>query len=130
MDLWKIWNDYRTNRIIAGFWLGVITFLTLSPHVHTPVIIVSWQDKIEHVGAFIILAIFICRSFDPDTRFGLIERVLTAILIVTIYGALDEMIQGFVPNRDASLWDLMADVLGAFLGGIFFLYIPFLNNVR
>ncbi len=129
MDLREKWNDYRINRLIACAWFVIITILTLSPHVHTPTI-VTWQDKLEHMVAFGILSLFICRSFNPATRYSPMDRVLTAMVIVTLYGALDEIMQGFVPSRDASIGDLAADLSGAFLGGISFLYIPFLNNIR
>ncbi len=129
MDLWKIWNDYRINRLVTFFWFLIITFLTLSPDIKTPCI-VSWQDKIEHIVAFAVFALFICRSFNPNTKYRPMERILIAMVIVTIYGAIDETMQGFVPSRDASIWDLSADIFGAFLGGIFFLYIPFLNNIN
>lgn len=129
MNLITMWNDYRINRAISCFWLVVITFATLSPHIQTPSII-TYQDKIEHIGAFAVLALFICRSFNPDTSYSSMDRVLIAMLIVTIYGAIDETIQGIVPARDPSILDLMADIGGAFLGGISFLFIPFFNNMK
>ena len=129
MDFRKKLDDYRTNRLICCIWFIVITILTLSPHVPIPDL-AAGQDKLEHIVAFGILALFICRSFKPDTKYSPVDKVLVAALIVTIYGALDETIQGFVPHRDASIWDLTADIFGAFLGGISFLFIPFFNNIE
>ena len=129
MDIKKRLDDYRINRLISCLWFIMITILTLSPHVPIPDV-TAGQDKLEHIAAFGILALFICRSFNPDAKYSPTDRVLTAILIITLYGALDETIQGFVPNRDASIWDLAADIFGAFLGGLSFLFIPFFNNME
>ena len=129
MSLVRRLNDYRINRLISCVWFVIITILTLSPNVHTPSVVI-WQDKLEHIAAFGVLALFICRSFNPNTKYSPVDRVLTAMLIVTLYGAADETIQGFISNRDASIWDLAADILGAFLGGLSFLFIPFLNNTE
>jgi VanZ family protein len=40
-------------------------------------------------------------------------RVLSAFLIVLLYGCFDEYHQSFVPGRHASLSDILADSLGA-----------------
>ena len=129
MNLRKKWDDYRINRVISCLWFIIITFLTLSPGVQTPSIVI-FQDKLEHMAAFAILAILLCRSFNPDKKYGPIDRVLISIFIVTLYGAVDESIQGFMPDREASVFDLTADIFGALLGGVSFLFIPFLNNME
>ncbi len=41
---------------------------------------------------------------------------LLAFLIAFAYGGTDELHQYFVPGRQCSLWDLLADGLGAGLG--------------
>ena len=107
----------------------LITFLTLSPDVSTPSLFL-WQDKLEHIIAFGILSIFICRSFNPKTSYTVGNRILITALIITIYGIIDETIQAIIPGRNASIFDLLADILGALFGGVSFLFIPFLNNMK
>lgn len=129
MNLLRIWNDYRTNRLIAIFWFVTITFLTLSPNISTPSLF-SWQDKLGHMIMFSVLGLFICRSFNPQSKYTPINRVFITAFIITIYGILDETTQAIIPGRNASILDLLADILGAFLGGVSFLFVPFLKNTK
>jgi len=94
---------------------------------HAPTLI-KWQDKLEHIIAFGTLALFICRSFNPESEFSIADRTILAILIIASYGSFSEVLQSIVPNRDPSLMDLAADLVGAFLGGMLFKRIPFLQN--
>jgi len=123
----RICNDYRINRFITFLLFGIISYLSLSPNVYTP-IIVKWQDKLEHIIAFVTLALFTCRSFSPTTSID--AKVTLAILIIVLYGSLNEILQSFVPNRDPSLLDLIADIFGAFLGGMLFRSVPFLRDIK
>lgn len=125
----RICNDYRINRFVTFLLFGIITYLSLSPDLHTPVI-VRWQDKLEHMIAFGILALFICRSFSPKTGFSISNRVVLSILIIASYGSLNEVLQSLIPNRDPSLLDLVADIFGAFLGGMLFRTVPFLRDIK
>ncbi|UTY25155.1 hypothetical protein E4N78_07050 [Treponema denticola] len=43
------------------------------------------------------------------------KYVLLVICITVLYGLSDEIHQYFVPNRSSSVYDLLADALGAFL---------------
>jgi VanZ family protein len=44
--------------------------------------------------------------------------IMFATLTVICYGMTDELHQSFVINRDPSIWDVFADGLGGFLGGL------------
>ncbi len=129
MGLKEIWDDHRTNRVIVFSLFVIITFLSLSPKVPVPSVL-RWQDKLEHIMAFVVLGIFLCRSFNPNTEFSMADRIILSMLILAAYGSLNEFLQGLVPNRDPSLLDLMADIFGAFLGGMLFRRISFFNNIR
>jgi VanZ family protein len=50
-------------------------------------------------------------------------RLLAAVVISAIYGAVTEIYQGSLVSRSADLWDAVADLLGALLyaGGWIFL---------
>lgn len=67
------------------------------------------QDKLHHLFGFAALA-FTLRLAFPRVSFlwGLLLTVAAALLI--------EMGQGFLPNRMASRWDMLANVLGVLLG--------------
>ena len=73
------------------------------------------EDKLAHLVLFGLLAAFWLGSF-PTTSTGYRSReVWFAILIATLYGALDEWHQSFVPGRTADPLDLLADGVGALL---------------
>lgn len=63
-------------------------------------------DKLKHAAAFFALAMMADYSF-PASRFGAAKA-----LAVMGYGVLIEVIQHFLPYREASGLDLVADALG------------------
>jgi VanZ family protein len=64
------------------------------------------SDKLNHVIAFLALGLLADRSF-PQARFGLAKA---AALLA--YGAAIEAVQHFLPWREASLPDILADAAG------------------
>jgi VanZ family protein len=64
-------------------------------------------DKVAHFGTYALLGFLLVRaSNSARVGFG----------FAAIYGIIDEVHQGFVPLRDSSLWDWVADAFGAALG--------------
>lgn len=72
-----------------------------------------FTDKVAHFVAYGLLALLFLRAlhggFVPLNR----PRALFAIALAIAYGVSDEFHQSFVPGRDASGYDLLADALGA-----------------
>src|SRR5436190_17458940 len=69
------------------------------------------NDKIVHATVYACIA--------GAWRFALDGRArpwLWAALIATAYGGTDELHQIFVRNRDCSIFDLIADAVGACIG--------------
>ncbi|NTV99237.1 MAG: VanZ family protein [Chlorobiaceae bacterium] len=66
----------------------------------------TWHDKIEHFFAFFVLALLLDFSF-PGKPFNLLKAA-----VLLLYGTGIEVVQLFVPCRDCSVIDLLADVLG------------------
>jgi VanZ family protein len=93
-----------TFRMFLLAALAVITHLATTPQQY-PVVQHIW-DKANHFLAFYVLALLIDFSF-PKTNLG-ISKVITLLT----YGILIEVIQSFIPNRSASLLDLVADGIG------------------
>lgn len=72
----------------------------------------SFQDKIHHAAAYAGMAFFSWRSL----RHFIQSSVMLAVAVIvfcSFYGASDEWHQSFVPGRDASAGDWLADTLGA-----------------
>lgn len=78
----------------------------------------SW-DKLQHLLAFGILSAAIALWFSVDfwKRRPVIALLFTSF-IGSLYGAIDELHQSFVPGRSSDVWDWAADTLGAVLGAI------------
>ena len=66
-------------------------------------------DKLLHFIAYFGLSGFLCVAFKGD------RRVLTSTLLIALFGAVLELLQGCA-GRDPSLYDEMANTLGAVSG--------------
>ena len=75
---------------------------------------VAGLDKLLHGLAYGVLAYLVSHA---SASFQIISfrRVLLVTALVAAYGVTDEVHQSFVPGRDASLWDIVADGAGAFI---------------
>ena len=107
---WKRWWP-----VVA--WAAVLFGQSSVPGSDIPKFIptIGW-DKLYHFGLYAILAILAMRS-----RRGSAFAVWSVLLFCVAYGASDEFHQWFVPGRTASVWDLLADSLGAGAGVLLFL---------
>jgi VanZ family protein len=73
----------------------------------------NW-DKVLHAGAFGVLALLCAWALTRGRmRAATWPALAAACLITIVYGATDEFHQSFVPGRDADVFDLCADALGA-----------------
>lgn len=76
-------------------------------------------DKVGHIGCFILLTVTFIKAFNLNIK-------LSSLYLIS-YGALIEFLQGLTEYRQASIADLVADVLGVLIG----LYIiKWLNTPR
>lgn len=76
-------------------------------------------DKVMHFIAFFSLGISFCLWFSFATwKTKTLRTALFVVILVSLYGALDEFHQFFVPYRVPSISDWIADTLGASLAVI------------
>lgn len=73
------------------------------------------SDKVVHVIAYAVLGVLVRSGLGPGLHRPLVATCAT-VLIVTAYGAVDEVHQSFVPGRSPSVADGIADAVGAILG--------------
>lgn len=100
-------------------WTIVILMATTIPSNSIPkdlLLNIPHFDKLVHFGLFFILATFLLsesnklRKQEGLTRYA----ILVAIIVSTIYGLIIELVQYlFLPSRSGSLYDFVANVLGA-----------------
>lgn len=67
-------------------------------------------DKIVHLLVYYIFAVLGYRALQNKRRYPLLCAVIVA------YGAVLELCQSFVPGREMSLYDLVANIAGVALG--------------
>ena len=92
-------------RISFWFCFGLTAYLSLMPQEFQPSGINIW-DKLSHSIAFAALALSAALGW-PKRDF--VRSVLIPLLI---FGVLIEVIQYFIPMREFSLLDMLADAVG------------------
>jgi VanZ family protein len=112
-----------TSLLIATLWAALVYYLSDQPSIEiTPLF--RHQDKLLHLCAYFVLGFFTLGALRADLRGHSPGQFWLVSALCGIYGLLDEYHQSFVPGRDATLADVMADLTGAVLGaGILFLLV-------
>jgi VanZ family protein len=90
-----------------------ILSLSLLKNPPAPDLGISWEDKIYHCMEYFVFGLLVARAFpgfsvQPRRR----SKIAMLILFGILYSAIDETIQYFVPGRDSSVWDSLADTIG------------------
>lgn len=94
--------------------MAVIFFLSSLQH-PLPEVTARVSDKVLHATEYGGLAVLFVRAL---WREGLNWRAaaLAAVVMASLYGASDEYHQAFVPNRNSTVSDWVADSIGATMG--------------
>ncbi|SNQ60942.1 VanZ family protein [Candidatus Methanoperedens nitratireducens] len=71
------------------------------------------QDKVVHLAEYAPFGWFSLKAFTPATPAGFLAGVGFSLA----YAASDEVHQSFVPGRDASIMDWLADAVGILIPG-------------
>ncbi len=96
----------------AAFWAMVLFLLSeIQPDPESSWLVI--HDKVAHVGLYAVLGATLAWGRRAGGR-SLPPSLL--ILAGMAYGVLDEWHQSFVPGRDPSSGDVLADGAGVFLG--------------
>ncbi len=109
---------YRAGAwaLVFGY-MGLIFWLSHQPSIPVPMWFL-YQDKLYHFVEYHLLAFSLAHAYSRGTQKN---RFLFAFLIAAAYGITDELHQSFVPGRDCSFWDWLADALGAWTGAYLYL---------
>lgn len=97
----------------AALALAVGIWLLSSRPIVMPVDAPDLTDKIVHAVVYGVLAALLARG---GLERGWRHAVLAAIALAVAYGVVDELHQSQVPGRDASVADVIADLVGALAG--------------
>lgn len=77
---------------------------------------IPMADKVLHAAGYALLAALVFRAAAARPQTSLSRAWMWSVLFASIYGALDEFHQSFVPSRSADAADILADAAGALLG--------------
>ena len=115
MDQKRTFIDTAFARIIPAAWvMSTIWWLSDRETLPSPPgLTYEIWSYLGHIGMFGLLGLAIWFALGLNTRLLDRERTLYAIGIATAYGVLDEFHQSFVPGRDPSVLDVLADFVGA-----------------
>ncbi len=73
-------------------------------------------DKVLHVFAYGVLAVSMLWALKPHCNKRSAKKIaLITICACTLYGISDELHQSLIPMRQASFYDVVADVIGALI---------------
>ena len=103
---------------------ALIIFVSTLARVSPPSLGVTWTDKIYHFGEYFVYGLLIFRAFpnlhaSPRRKFYYVLLFLFGLA----YAAFDERVQFYIPNRDSSPYDWMADAIGYLAAGTLFLFV-------
>jgi VanZ family protein len=96
-------------------WAGIIFVLSSIPSVRLPRIGWLSSDKVVHFFVFFFLAALTYRAIDHQGRYPWLTQrhFLFTVLFTSLYGAIDEFHQFFIPGRESDPFDWIADAMGA-----------------
>ena len=90
-------------------WIGVIFTISSIPSPKIPYGYIPQIDKGVHLYEYLVLSVFYLYSTKGKYK-------LWGIVLIVLLAGIDEFHQRFIPGRDASLLDLMADITGGGFG--------------
>ncbi|MFA5142536.1 MAG: VanZ family protein [Candidatus Omnitrophota bacterium] len=108
--MFKLWAP-------AILWAAVISGLSSMPGRDIPQIDIPHIDKLVHFAEFLILGFLTLRAVkSPGSNISLAKAVILSIIIISLYAALDEWHQHFIPGRTTDIVDFIMDITGAIAG--------------
>lgn len=94
-------------------YMGVLYYFSSIPASELSQLGVRLPDKLLHASAYAILALLAYVALRRSCRMSSRAAGVFAWIVSVVYGVLDEFHQSYVPGRDPSLSDIVADALGA-----------------
>jgi VanZ family protein len=110
-------HGFMYDQLPVILWALLIFVASSIPNIALPNIEFIASDKVIHLVVYFVLCVLFHRALSHQKRFPGLARwsLACAVLFSILYGVSDEIHQSFVPNRDASLYDLAADSIGTLL---------------
>ncbi len=108
----------------AAIWAGMLLAIAIASNLGPieDVDVVPQQDKFAHFLEYFVLAFLTAFALIRGTRRSRDWQLRMAIIIPILYGIILELIQIAVPERDMSILDIAANILGALVGAYVAMY--------
>lgn len=100
------------SALALAAYMALVFALSHQSRPPLPTVLLSVSDKLLHAAEYLPLGFLLARVVGAGSP----ADALVAWGAAVLFGASDEFHQSFVPGRDASVWDLAADAVGAGLG--------------
>lgn len=112
-------HSRSTIQPFIRYWLPILLYCSIIvylssqsyPSRHLPSFFSGISDKLVHGIEYGILGILLFRAFQQTHP--TVGSIGLAIVCALAFGISDELHQWFVPHRQADIWDVLADTLGA-----------------
>jgi VanZ family protein len=126
----KVLSEFETDSVRrwAWYWLpaagyaAVIFYFSSLPHPEEKLpelLLKEVSDKLLHLIEYAVLAVLCYRGFRRAAGPVVARHAVIATIVAgSIYGMTDEVHQAFVPFRESSWLDWVADTAGAALGAL------------
>ncbi len=117
-----MYNYLKENRVkillipLIVYWVALFIGTTIPADHFADVLAIS--DKIKHFLGYLGLAVLLALNlhFQEKWKFVAMNYIVYTLIICSMYGALDEIHQIFVPNRSSEFLDWLADFFGTITG--------------
>ena len=110
--------------------MGIIFFLSQQPGTSFQMPLPPGADKFGHAVLYAILAGTAIFALVPPPPRRTLQAGLLVVLFCLLYGISDEFHQSFVPGREPSGGDLLADTAGAVAAVAFWLRFTLIRQLK
>ena len=116
-----------TFLLFLRYWFPLLIYAVLilalssRPQIDLPQLHIS--DKLIHFVEYGILGMLLFRLFKRDFKMRGLRLWLLHIFSLAAFAFLDELLQSFIPSRDADFFDWLADMSGGLAGALIYVYI-------
>ncbi|HLS91295.1 MAG TPA: VanZ family protein [Limnochordia bacterium] len=107
-----MWSRVGYTLLPIGY-MGLLYYLSSIPGGEIEEIGIRIPDYLLHAAAYAVLALLLHAALRRAWQAPPRTAWWIAWMVAVVYGVTDEYHQSFVPGRDPSLKDLVADALGA-----------------
>jgi VanZ family protein len=115
----------------AIFWTGVVLFLSLENAKNIPVINIRYLDKVIHSGFHFVFTIlwflYLKKKFIGANNVHLLFFTLIGSFVLGI--AIELIQQYFTTTRNGDVFDILANLFGAFLAAVAIILVNSINGL-